>query len=527
MTTTLLSPRFSNSLRLRPAQRMPIGLDPSSHSVIPMLSLPVSLRSILVVPPIGILFALSVILAHAGDPVQSPNYQLAKRTTVREGEQTIRSISTVEWEPRKVAVIVCDVWDYHHCVNAVRRLDEMLPTMDALLRKMRADGSIVIHAPSDCMPHYETHPARQRAVGVAQSELPQDIASWNCKLEREIASTYPIDQADGGEDDDPEEHKAWATKLQSLGRNPSMPWKTQNPAINIDETTDYVSDRGDEVWAILKHQGIEHVVMLGVHTNMCVLGRPFGLRQMARNGMDVVLVRDLTDCMYNPKRWPYVDHYSGNDFIISYVEQAVCPTITSDQILGGRPVEFSQDRRPKKDLLPNQIEMSANRSPHWELIEWKTVSERWLTPLSQSKSGSEKARDQVLLRCSVRIAPAAFEQAVILFHPRIKKAWLNGHVLSTSKSADKPAGFQLRAEDTFGNDDANVLVIELDIDRRTQIPIGKEAMASPMLFSGERVLTLGDHWQWNLVPSPSDTNLPLPAKFALPPAVCYSLDLSR
>lgn len=138
MTTTLLSPRFSNSLRLTSTQRMPIGLDTSSHSVIPMLSFPVFLRYTRVVPLIGVLFALSVILAHAGDPVPSPNYQLAKRTTVRQGGEWSRSISTVGWEPRKVALVVCDVWDYHHSINAVRRLDEMLPSMDALLRKMRA-----------------------------------------------------------------------------------------------------------------------------------------------------------------------------------------------------------------------------------------------------------------------------------------------------------------------------------------------------------------------------------------------------
>ena len=33
----------------------------------------------------------------------------------------------------------------------------------------------------------------------------------------------------------------------------------------------------------------------GVHTNMCVLGRPFGLRQMARLGKNTALVRDMTD----------------------------------------------------------------------------------------------------------------------------------------------------------------------------------------------------------------------------------------
>ena len=56
-----------------------------------------------------------------------------------------------------------------------------------------------------------------------------------------------------------------------------------------------------ENWNLLEARGIENVMILGVHTNMCVLGRPFGLRQMAHNGKNVVLVRDLTDTMYNSR----------------------------------------------------------------------------------------------------------------------------------------------------------------------------------------------------------------------------------
>lgn len=89
---------------------------------------------------------------------------------------------------------------------------------------------------------------------------------------------------------------------------------------------------------------------MGVHTNMCVLGRPFGLRQLVRNKKNVVLMRDMTDSMYNPKQWPYVDHFTGHDLVISHVERFVCPTITSDQILGGKPFQFKNDSRKIKDV---------------------------------------------------------------------------------------------------------------------------------------------------------------------------------
>ena len=86
---------------------------------------------------------------------------------------------------------------------------------------------------------------------------------------------------------------------------------------------------------------------MGVRVKMCVTGRPFGLRQMAKNGRHAVLMRDLTDSMYNPKSWPYVDHYHGTALFIEHVEKYIAPTITSDQILGGKPFIFSGDPAKK------------------------------------------------------------------------------------------------------------------------------------------------------------------------------------
>jgi hypothetical protein len=64
---------------------------------------------------------------------------------------------------------------------------------------------------------------------------------------------------------------------------------------------------------------------------------------MAKNGKDAALLRDLTDTMYNPERAPYVSHFAGNDLIIAHIEKYVCPTITSDQFLGGTPFRFEGD----------------------------------------------------------------------------------------------------------------------------------------------------------------------------------------
>ncbi len=257
-----------------------------------------------------------------------------------------------KWNPQETALIVCDVWDYHHSLNAVKRLEEFAPRLNAVIKSAREKGITVIHAPSDCMDHYQSHPARKRAMECPKAVyVPYAIEDWCSSLPSEKNYKYPVDQSDGGADDDENQAKPWAEKLSKLGRNPALPWKAQSPLIEIDSEKDFISDRGGEVWNILENRQIKNVILTGVHVNMCVLGRPFGLRQMARNGKHVVLMRDMTDSMYNPKSWPYVDHYSGTELVLNHIERHVCSTITSDTFLGGKPFHFQGDTRRQLTII--------------------------------------------------------------------------------------------------------------------------------------------------------------------------------
>ena len=233
--------------------------------------------------------------------------------------------------------------------------------LNDLLVHARDRGVTIIHAPSDCMEAYADHPARRRALEAPEAaEYPDEITAWCSKIPAEERGVYPVDQSDGGEDDDPREHAEWAAKLKAMGRNPGTPWKKQSDLIVIDPARDYISDRGDEVWNILEQRGVRNVILTGVHTNMCVLGRPFGLRNLVRGGKNVVLMRDLTDTMYNPQRWPYVSHFTGTDLIVAHIERYVCPTVSSDQLLGGAPVRFKKDTRPHLAIVMAEDEYETN-----------------------------------------------------------------------------------------------------------------------------------------------------------------------
>jgi nicotinamidase-related amidase/type 1 glutamine amidotransferase len=266
------------------------------------------------------------------------------------------------WETKKTAIILCDMWDLHHCKRAVDRVKEMAPRMNEVVAKARDKGVFIIHAPSSCMAAYEDTPMRQRAKNAPKAKnLPKDIGIWCNRIPAEEKGRYPIDQSDGGEDDEKEEHAAWAAKLTALGRNPKAPWKSEIDMLKIDER-DAVSDSGVEIWNMLEERGIENVILMGVHANMCVLGRPFGLRQLAKNGKNVVLMRDMTDTMYNPARWPNVGHFRGTDLIVEHVEKYVCPSVTSDQVVGGKPFRFKDDVRPLVVLAVSEDEYKTNET---------------------------------------------------------------------------------------------------------------------------------------------------------------------
>jgi hypothetical protein len=140
----------------------------------------------------------------------------------------------------------------------------------------------------------------------------------------------PIDDSDGGCDDLPQCEQG-------------SPWRRQIAAIEI-SPGDAITD-SNEAYNLMRQRGITNVIIMGVHQNMCVLGRPFSIRQMVYQGQNVVLMRDLTDSMYNSRRRPWVDHFTGNDLMAWHIEKYWCPTITSDQVIGGKPFCFAADTK--------------------------------------------------------------------------------------------------------------------------------------------------------------------------------------
>ncbi len=115
------------------------------------------------------------------------------------------------------------------------------------------------------------------------------------------------------------------TRSRGPEEGPPYPWTRENPAIDI-VGFDGVSDSGQEIYNYCKQEGIDKVVLMGVHANFCIMNRGFGVRQMTRLGFEVVVARDLTDAMYDPRdpaiRKSHARHRAGHrahrDHVVSY-----------------------------------------------------------------------------------------------------------------------------------------------------------------------------------------------------------------
>lgn len=235
------------------------------------------------------------------------------------------------WDPKRTAAIVCDMWDRHWCHGATTRVSQLAPRINQLLNHLRERGVLIIHCPSDTLKSYETHPGRALAANAPKIDLKAIQSRYPHRAPAQEPS-LPIDDSDGGCDDQPP---------CSQGN----PWRRQIATIEIQDR-DAITD-SVEAFYLMHQRGVTNVLIMGVHQNMCVLGRPFAIRQLVRLGQNVALVRDLTDSMYNSRRKPFVNHFEGNDLVCQHIERYWCPTVTSDQFLGGLPFRFPGDHRPR------------------------------------------------------------------------------------------------------------------------------------------------------------------------------------
>lgn len=253
---------------------------------------------------------LSILLL-LGSLMAATSHRLAIRTRVElfKGSGDFKETQlTYDLDPQRTAVVICDMWDKHWCRGATTRVGALVNRMEPFLRTLRERGVMIVHAPSDTMDFYKDTPQRRAIQSLPAASLPAVLDLKDPPL--------PVDSADGGCDTDDKFYKAW---------------KREHPGLTI-APGDFISDNGQEIYNALKLRGIHTLLVMGVHTNMCILNRSFAIRQMTKWGIRCILVRDLTDAMYDPNDKPYVAHDAGTELVVQHIEKYWAPSTTSADV---------------------------------------------------------------------------------------------------------------------------------------------------------------------------------------------------
>lgn len=213
-------------------------------------------------------------------------------------------------DPKNVGVIAVDVWNFHWCKTATMRVDAIVPRMNKALEAARNLGMTVMLCPSDVVDNYVGYPQREAVFTLPKFEVPS-VVQVTCP---------PVPDAGG-----------CACGRERCGGN--YGWDGMHPALVIGEA-DLMPDTQGEVFAICKTRGLTHLIYVGFHTQVCLLGKPMGLKAMKTAGLRCVLARDMTDAHpgYDPARNFTPD--LNTEQVVEHFEKHLAPTIHFQEELG-------------------------------------------------------------------------------------------------------------------------------------------------------------------------------------------------
>jgi len=238
----------------------------------------------------------------AGLCLQGADITLTLQTRDPATGQIVVTNETVD--PARVGVIAVDVWNWHWCKTATMRVDAIVPRLNKALAAARELGMTVMLCPSDVVDNYVGTPQREAALALPLLPVPK-VLEVSC----------PSAPDAGG---------------CACGRERCVVnygWDGMHPGLTIGDQ-DWMPDSQAEVYALCRKKGLTHLIYAGFHTQVCLLGKPMGLRAMKSAGLRCLLARDMTDAHpgYDPARQFTPDLNTAQ--VVEHFEKYLAPTIS-------------------------------------------------------------------------------------------------------------------------------------------------------------------------------------------------------
>jgi nicotinamidase-related amidase len=246
-----------------------------------------------------------LLLGLAADRVHAQARALHLTLHTRDPKTNQVVVQAEDVDSARVAVVIVDPWNFHWCMTACERVSAMAPRWNRALECARKLGMPILWAPSDVAGDYAGYPQRERALAVPLVPVPKVREMPPARF------TAPGGGCMCGPGID---------CLVNYG------WDGMNPDLILAED-DLIVSSTEEVYSLLHQRGITHVIYMGLHTNMCLFGKPGALKYMVQAGLKCMLARDINDAIssYNPATGFTPD--KGTQQTDEDLERAGVPTI--------------------------------------------------------------------------------------------------------------------------------------------------------------------------------------------------------
>jgi hypothetical protein len=112
-----------------------------------------------------------------------------------------------------------------------------------------------------------------------------------------------------------------------------MTWYRQIESITIGPNDAILHDNAQDMFNLITARNLTKIVFTGVHENLCVMGRSWGIETLTKWNISTYVVRDAVDTMYEPMMAPYVTHAEGTALMTAYVEKFWGKTLESYDLI--------------------------------------------------------------------------------------------------------------------------------------------------------------------------------------------------
>jgi hypothetical protein len=243
-----------------------------------------------------------VIATLACAPALPADIELALRTREPGSDRTV--VTPQKIDPRKIGIVIVDMWNYHWCMTWSEQAGGMYLRMNRALEGARKLGMTVLWAPTDVAAMYAGTPQRERALATAYVPLPK-VREYRCRF------TMPYGACHCG---------PGIPCVINYGHDGMHPGLVIAP-------DDFIVSGTQELYSLCRARGLTQLLYLGGAVNICLTGKPEGLKPMYEAGLDGWVARDLVEAWteYNPKK--EFTPATGTALSMVDLERAGVPTI--------------------------------------------------------------------------------------------------------------------------------------------------------------------------------------------------------